>query len=50
MSSSATSGKDTSGLVKRQLEKGLDAAKSDVKAISSLGAEAVQSGGYLYPL
>mgnify|MGYP007026588785 CR=1 FL=1 len=50
MSSSATSSNDKAGLVKRQLDKGLEAAKADIKSVSSEGAAAIQSGGYLYPL
>ncbi|GAA5854856.1 hypothetical protein JCM9279_005540 [Rhodotorula babjevae] len=49
MSTSATSSNDKAGLVKRQLDKGLEAAKADIKAVSSEGAAAIQSGGYLYP-
>ncbi|GAA5882278.1 hypothetical protein JCM1840_005435 [Sporobolomyces johnsonii] len=48
MSSSSSSSKPS--LVQRQLDKGLALAKDDVKAVSSLGAEAVKSTAYLYPI
>ncbi|GAA5897891.1 hypothetical protein JCM5296_004962 [Sporobolomyces johnsonii] len=48
MSSSSSSSKPS--LVQRQLDKGLALAKDDVKAVSSLGAQAVKSTAYLYPI
>ncbi|BGP48876.1 hypothetical protein JCM10450v2_004755 [Rhodotorula kratochvilovae] len=37
-------------LIQRQVEKGISAAKDDVAALSHLGADAITSGGYLYPI
>ncbi|GAA5891668.1 hypothetical protein JCM6882_006161 [Rhodosporidiobolus microsporus] len=39
-----------SNLLKREVQKGVDLAKEDTKAIASLGAQAVKSAAYLYPL
>ncbi|GAA5974166.1 hypothetical protein JCM21900_003385 [Sporobolomyces salmonicolor] len=49
MSASSSSSSKPS-LVQRQLDKGLALAKDDVKAVSTLGAEAVKSTAYLYPI
>lgn len=38
-----------SDLVKRQVAKGVEAAKEDVTAIAHIGEEAAKSGAYLYP-
>ncbi|GAA6049727.1 hypothetical protein JCM3770_004429 [Rhodotorula araucariae] len=46
MSSDATA---KPSLIQRQVQKGVEAAKEDVAALSHLGADAVTSGGYLYP-
>ncbi|BGP40754.1 hypothetical protein JCM10449v2_004719 [Rhodotorula kratochvilovae] len=37
-------------VIQRQVEKGISAAKDDVAALSHLGADAITSGGYLYPI
>ncbi|GAA5953023.1 hypothetical protein JCM3765_003035 [Sporobolomyces pararoseus] len=51
MSSSATdTAKDKAGLVQRQVQKGLATAKEDAVQLGQIGAAAVQSTAYLYPL
>ena len=52
MSSSATrdQASEKAGLVQRQVQKGLQTAKEDAKQLGSIGAAAVQSTAYLYPL
>ncbi|GAA5975027.1 hypothetical protein JCM5350_004552 [Sporobolomyces pararoseus] len=51
MSSSATdTAKDKAGLVQRQVQKGLQTAKEDAVQLGQIGAAAVQSTAYLYPL
>ncbi|GAA5936504.1 uncharacterized protein JCM15063_001904 [Sporobolomyces koalae] len=50
MSSSSTQAKDKAGLVQRQVQKGLATAKEDAKSLGQIGAAAVQSTAYLYPI
>ncbi|GAA6017725.1 hypothetical protein JCM11491_001183 [Sporobolomyces phaffii] len=50
MSSSSAQAKDKSNLIQRQVQKGLATAKEDAKQLGQIGASAVQSTAYLYPL
>ncbi|GAA5898033.1 Rrt8p [Sporobolomyces salmoneus] len=50
MSSSATDSKDKAGLIQRQVQKGLATAKEDAVQLGQIGAAAVQSTAYLYPV
>ncbi|GAA5883638.1 hypothetical protein JCM16303_004929 [Sporobolomyces ruberrimus] len=48
--STSRDAKDKSTLIQRQVQKGLATAKEDAKQLGQVGAEAVQSTAYLYPL
>lgn len=51
MSSSATEqSKEKAGLIQRQVQKGLATAKEDAVQLGQIGAAAVQSTAYLYPM
>lgn len=50
MSNSNSGNKQKSGLVQRQLNKGVQLAKEDGKSLASFGAEGLSSGAYVYPL
>lgn len=50
MSSSATNSQDKAGLIQRQVQKGLATAKEDAVQLGQIGAAAVQSTAYLYPM
>ncbi|KAK4334845.1 hypothetical protein RTBOTA2_003598 [Rhodotorula toruloides] len=50
MSSSFTSTGDKQTLVQRQVNKGVEQAKEDLHALANVGAQAVKSTAYVYPI